>query len=71
MEDINDIISQINHIKESIKTKIGGESQSLLFQKFHEVIGLQQRKIAALENEQCQLKEKVVEKTNDPSEVQQ
>ena len=44
MEDINDVISQINHIKESIKTGIEGESQSLLFQKFIEVIELQQRK---------------------------
>ena len=45
MEDVNDVISQINHIKESLKTGIEGEAQSLLFRKLIEVTELQQRKI--------------------------
>ena len=41
---MNDVISQINHIKESLKTGIEVEAQSLLFQKLIEIIELQQRK---------------------------
>ena len=55
MEALNDVISQINHIKDksitsithkSIKTGIEGEAQSLLFPKLFEIIELQQRKRA-------------------------
>ena len=53
----------------SIKTGFEGEAQSFLFQKLIEIIELQQRKIAILENEHGQIREKVVENSNHINEI--
>ena len=58
---MKDVISQINHIKESLKTGIEVEAQSLLFQKLIEVIELQQRKLSILENDIQETSERVRE----------